>query len=108
MCYTGSPILLAEVLTWPKRSIIKQSYDARERLLDPTLPQHLGHGNLNGDGFGIGWYGEVMHCKHQVKVPARASAAGSQAGRTHGPMSAAPALLPALRCTHRRPDVRLS
>jgi hypothetical protein len=23
---------------------------------DPALPFHLGHGNLNGDGFGIGWF----------------------------------------------------
>lgn len=33
-----------------------QSYDARERLMDASLPQHLAHGNLNGDGFGIGWF----------------------------------------------------
>lgn len=56
MCYAGEPILLADVVTYPKRSIIKQSYDARERLLDPTLPDHLGFGNLNADGFGIGFY----------------------------------------------------
>lgn len=44
------------VVLWPSRSIIKQSYDARERLSDASLPSHLGYGNLNGDGFGIGWY----------------------------------------------------
>lgn len=44
------------VFAGPDRSIIKQSYDARERLQDPSLPNHLGFGNLNGDGFGIGWY----------------------------------------------------
>lgn len=32
------------------RSIIKQSYDARERKMDDSLPSHLAHGNLNGDG----------------------------------------------------------
>lgn len=37
-----SPMLLADVVLWPDRSIIKQSYDARERLKDPTLPFHLG------------------------------------------------------------------
>ncbi|CAG9463974.1 unnamed protein product [Pedinophyceae sp. YPF-701] len=59
MAYVGDPVVIADVVLWPKRSIIKQSYDARERLLDPTLPFHLGHGNLNGDGFGIGWYSNM-------------------------------------------------
>jgi glutamine amidotransferase len=57
MAYYGDEMLLARSLMWPDRSIIRQSYDARERLLDPSLPAHLGHGNLNADGFGIGWYG---------------------------------------------------
>lgn len=55
-CYIGPPILVADVVLWPDRSIIKQSYDAKERLRDPTLPSHVGHGNLNADGFGVGWY----------------------------------------------------
>ena len=46
----------ADVVLWPDRSIIKQSYDARERIMDISLPSHLAHGNLNGDGFGIGWH----------------------------------------------------
>ena len=33
-----------------RRSIIKQSYDARERKMDENLPSHLQLGNLNGDG----------------------------------------------------------
>ncbi len=37
-------------------SNLQQSYDARERLSDHTLPFHLGYGNLNGDGSGIGWF----------------------------------------------------
>lgn len=24
--------------------------------MDASLPSHLAHGNLNGDGFGIGWH----------------------------------------------------
>lgn len=56
MAYMGDQILLAHVVLWPDRSIIKQSYDARERMQDPSLPSHLAHGNLNGDGFGIGWF----------------------------------------------------
>jgi glutamine amidotransferase len=43
--YKGNEILMAELLTRSDRSLIRQSYDARERL-EP----------LNGDGFGVGWY----------------------------------------------------
>ena len=43
--YIGSKILLADLITRPENSLIRQSYKARERL-EP----------LNGDGFGIGWY----------------------------------------------------
>jgi predicted glutamine amidotransferase len=57
----GEPMLVADVVLWPRHSIIKQSYDARERLRDPSLPMHLGFGNLNGDGFGIGWYAPETH-----------------------------------------------
>jgi len=39
----------ADIVTRPNRSIIRQSYDARERLTSLDLP-----GWLNGDGFGIG------------------------------------------------------
>ena len=52
MAFVGTrPMLLADVVLWPDRSIIKQSFDARERLGDPALSLP---GNLNGDGFGIG------------------------------------------------------
>jgi glutamine amidotransferase len=56
MAYIGHPMLVADCVLWPDRSIIKQSYDAKERKQDPSLPMHLGFGNLNGDGFGIGWF----------------------------------------------------
>lgn len=56
MAYLGPSVTVADVVVRPSRSIIKQSYDARERRNDSTLPFHLGYGNLNGDGFGIGWY----------------------------------------------------
>ncbi|GJP84513.1 hypothetical protein CLOP_g14576 [Closterium sp. NIES-67] len=48
MVYLGTPCLLADLVTKPSRSLTRQSYDAKERL--------TGHGYLNGDGFGIGWY----------------------------------------------------
>lgn len=43
--YKGNDMLMADLLTRSDRSLIRQSYDARER----SEP-------LNGDGFGIGWY----------------------------------------------------
>eukprot|EP00123_Amoebidium_parasiticum_P016955 comp23657_c0_seq1/m.40423 comp23657_c0_seq1/g.40423 ORF comp23657_c0_seq1/g.40423 comp23657_c0_seq1/m.40423 type:complete len:1229 (-) comp23657_c0_seq1:226-3912(-) len=48
MAYIGKPILVADLVTYPSRSIITQSFDSRERLTDI--------GYLNGDGFGLGWY----------------------------------------------------
>ncbi len=45
LAYTGSPILLADVLYTPAHSLIDQSLHSRLRA-----------GTTNGDGFGIGWY----------------------------------------------------
>lgn len=56
LAYYGEDALLSHTIINPERSIIKQSYDARERLRDDSLPAHLGFGNLNADGFGIGFY----------------------------------------------------
>ena len=66
LAYVGPSTLVADVVLWPDRSIIRQSYDARERkgmgngnaavTAPPT--NHLAYGNLNGDGFGIGWFAE--------------------------------------------------
>ena len=53
-CFLGMPIQLADLVTKPKHSILTQSYDARER--QPHTVEHLSKGNLNGDGFGVGWY----------------------------------------------------
>jgi predicted glutamine amidotransferase len=46
LAYTGSPILLTDVLYTPVHSLIDQS-----------LRSKLGAETTNGDGFGIGWYG---------------------------------------------------
>ena len=43
--YVGNKLRLANLLTRPENSLIRQSYKARER------PEPL-----NGDGFGVGWY----------------------------------------------------
>lgn len=48
LAYTGSPILLREALYAPAHSLVDQSLHSR-----------LGAETTNGDGFGIGWYGDV-------------------------------------------------
>src|SRR3712207_3708263 len=45
LAYSGSPILLEELLLKPDHSLIDQSLHAR-----------LGVETTNGDGFGVGWY----------------------------------------------------
>jgi predicted glutamine amidotransferase len=45
LAYSGSPILLEELLYKPTHSLIDQSLHAR-----------LGVETTNGDGFGVGWY----------------------------------------------------
>ena len=46
LAYSGSPILLEELLYKPEHSLIDQSLHSR-----------LGVDTTNGDGFGVGWYG---------------------------------------------------
>jgi predicted glutamine amidotransferase len=46
LAYSGSPVLLEELLFKPKHSLIDQSLHSR-----------LGAETTNGDGVGIGWYG---------------------------------------------------
>jgi glutamine amidotransferase len=47
LAYRGEPILLERLVTAPCHSLIHQSRHASE-----------GKAELNGDGFGLGWYGE--------------------------------------------------
>jgi predicted glutamine amidotransferase len=47
LAYSGTPVLLRELLFEPAHSLIDQSLHSR-----------LGVETTNGDGFGIGWYGE--------------------------------------------------
>ena len=48
LAYSGSPVFLDELLYKPKHSLIDQSLHSR-----------LGATTTNGDGFGVGWYGEL-------------------------------------------------
>jgi predicted glutamine amidotransferase len=47
LAYTGTPLLLEELIYKPAHSLIDQSLHAQ-----------LGAGATNGDGVGVGWYGE--------------------------------------------------
>lgn len=47
IAYSGSPLLMEELILKPKYSLIEQSYSCREGA-EPT----------NGDGFGLGWYSD--------------------------------------------------
>jgi glutamine amidotransferase len=47
IAYLGEPIFLADLVTQPQQSLIVQSRSSREA-----------NSAVNGDGFGLGWYGE--------------------------------------------------
>ena len=47
LAYSGTPVLLERLLYTPVHSLIDQS-----------LHSKLGAETTNGDGFGVGWYGE--------------------------------------------------
>ena len=48
LAYSGTPVLIEELLYKPEHSLIDQSLHSR-----------LGAETTNGDGFGVGWYGEI-------------------------------------------------
>jgi predicted glutamine amidotransferase len=58
LAYSGSPVLIEELILKPKHSLIDQSLHSR-----------LGAETTNGDGFGIGWYGlgEIPGVFHSVE-----------------------------------------
>eukprot|EP00483_Globobulimina_turgida_P006630 UN06640 len=45
------PVCLADLLTRPTHSIVKQSYDCKERTVHYAVPA-----SINADGFGVAWY----------------------------------------------------
>lgn len=47
--YLGKPLLINEVLSKPKDSLIRQSHEARESEI-----------HINADGFGVGWYNRAV------------------------------------------------
>lgn len=50
LAYSGSPVLLDDLLYKPENSLVVQSKHSR-----------LGAETVNGDGFGVGWYGSQPH-----------------------------------------------
>src|SRR5207253_5400998 len=48
LAYSGSPVSIEDLLYRPEHSLIDQSLHSR-----------LGAETTNGDGFGVGWYGEA-------------------------------------------------
>src|SRR5215471_10559578 len=46
LAYSGTPLLMAEML-----------YGGTHSLIDQSLHSRLGAETTNGDGFGVGWYG---------------------------------------------------
>ncbi|GBG24052.1 Cys-Gly metallodipeptidase dug1 [Hondaea fermentalgiana] len=54
-----SALSIADLVTRPERSVIRQSFDARERL-GGDGGEVYDIGALNADGFGLGWYTENM------------------------------------------------
>src|SRR5436190_841356 len=49
IAYRGDPIPLECYVTEPSHSLVKQSFNALESA-----------GSTNGDGFGLGWYGDQL------------------------------------------------
>ena len=47
LAYSGSPVLLEDLLYKPENSLVVQS-----------MHSQLGAETTNGDGFGVGWYGD--------------------------------------------------
>ncbi|MCA0425604.1 MAG: class II glutamine amidotransferase, partial [Proteobacteria bacterium] len=47
IAYRGTPVYLEDVIVNPRHSLVHQSLHASE-----------GKTETNGDGFGVGWYGE--------------------------------------------------
>jgi len=61
LAYTGPPIFLDTLLLKPTHSLIDQSLEARQNYVPgaPVTSMFRHHAlPTNGDGFGVGWYGE--------------------------------------------------
>ena len=92
--YIGENILLADLITKPSRSVIRQSFNSRERQSGPNAacPEEAFQAPwLNGDGFGIGWYAPVFQA-HMLGTGTR----GAMSMKTTSRTAAAPQLTAAV------------
>ena len=60
LAYRGEPVLIETLVCTPCHSLIQQSMHAVE-----------GKTEINGDGFGIGWYGERPDARHLPRAAPR-------------------------------------
>ncbi|OBC09739.1 MULTISPECIES: class II glutamine amidotransferase [unclassified Gordonia (in: high G+C Gram-positive bacteria)] len=61
LAYAGSPIRIEDLLTRPSHSLVDQSFEARQLYLPgaPMTSMFRNHAwPTNGDGFGVGWWGD--------------------------------------------------
>ena len=77
LAYSGSPVLLDELIYKPKHSLIDQSLHSR-----------LGAETTNGDGFGIGWYGEgdTPGVFHSIEPAGTTATCASSPGTSSPPL----------------------
>ncbi|GAQ82748.1 hypothetical protein KFL_001220160 [Klebsormidium nitens] len=66
MVYLGDPIVVADLVTRPSHSVMKQSFAARERLTGGPGYIPL---SINADGCGIGWYAREVERKDGDVTP---------------------------------------
>lgn len=70
LAYVGPPICAAELLFRPTNSIVRQSFDAKQRANGAKLENPYAHGSLNADGFGMAFYGSFEgEDEEQKKLP---------------------------------------
>lgn len=65
--YLGPPILVDDLMYRCERSVIRQSFDAKERK-GGTGDEVYEVGNLNADGFGLGWYSNGARCLDEASL----------------------------------------
>ena len=58
LAYSGPPIYLEDLVVEPSRSLLVQSWQAQENYVEDMEGLPDGPFPTNGDGFGLGWYGD--------------------------------------------------
>ena len=93
LAYSGTPVLIDELLYKPSHSLIDQSLHSR-----------LGVETTNGDGFGVGWYGEATSppsSRASSRRGTTATCASSPGASVRASSSRTSARRPERRCSRR-------